>query len=333
MKRTFIVVMMVLLAAMVFVSCDNRTKGPALHKVTFNADNGSDSEVKEVKDGEKVAKPEDPVRKGYTFQGWYDGEEVFDFETAVKKDYTLTARWNQLPTHMVTFVTTGGTGGPEALEVVDGEKAEKPETVPTHDYPEYYVFDCWTKEDETVFDFDNEVITDDITLYAKWKNRYAVGDKGPAGGTIIYVNANDSQSWKYIELAPESAGKADFGDIGIGQGHYTYTGVDMEADNIELLKQWVPSSDIWAMVKNYSTTVDGKEYTDWTLPTKDQLSQAVDFLNNNLADSFWTSSTFTPYGSTSATLDGFFWVFDKAEKMLYRSTSGIFYDVYCTRRF
>ena len=330
MKRTFIVVMMVLLAAMVFVSCDNRTKGPALHKVTFNADNGSDAEVKEVKDGEKVAKPEDPVRKGYTFQGWYDGEEVFDFETAVKKDYTLTAKWNKLPTSMVTFVTTGGTGGPEALEVVDGEKAEKPETVPTHDYPEYYVFDCWMKDEDTAFDFDNEVITDDITLYAKWKNRYAVGDKGPAGGTIIYVNSNDSQTWKYVELSPTKVGDDYYGNI--GTSHYTYTAVDMEAENIELLKSWVPNSTIWALVENYSTTVNGVKYTDWTLPTKDQLSQAEDYLKDNLGVAFRTSSTLKAPGSTSDNYDGRFWIFN-GFSLDRDSAGGGNMAVYCTRRF
>ncbi len=48
--------------------------------------------------GSKVAKPEDPVRDGYTFAGWYADEalsEAYDFGSPVNKDTVLYAKWTE----------------------------------------------------------------------------------------------------------------------------------------------------------------------------------------------------------------------------------------------
>ena len=44
--------------------------------------------------GETVMKPKDPVRSGYTFVGWYLGENVYNFDAPVTKDLTVKARWS-----------------------------------------------------------------------------------------------------------------------------------------------------------------------------------------------------------------------------------------------
>lgn len=48
----------------------------------------------EVKDGAKVAKPTDPVRDGYVFDGWMLDGKAYDFDAAVTGDMTLTAKWS-----------------------------------------------------------------------------------------------------------------------------------------------------------------------------------------------------------------------------------------------
>ena len=48
----------------------------------------------EVKEGAKVAKPVDPEREGYVFDGWMLGGEAYDFDAAVTSDMTLTAKWS-----------------------------------------------------------------------------------------------------------------------------------------------------------------------------------------------------------------------------------------------
>ena len=72
---------------------------PTYVTVTFDdmVDGTANKEVKVLK-GSKVAKPEDPVREGYTFAGWYADEaltEAYDFGSPVNEDTTLYAKWTE----------------------------------------------------------------------------------------------------------------------------------------------------------------------------------------------------------------------------------------------
>ncbi len=76
-------------------------KQEVYYTVTFD-DGTSKTEVK-VKAGEKVSRPADPTRDGYTFKGWYTkgttttsstaSATAFNFDTAITKDITLVAGW------------------------------------------------------------------------------------------------------------------------------------------------------------------------------------------------------------------------------------------------
>ncbi len=65
------------------------------YKVTFNQNNGQDSIIVNVKEGETVERPKDPVREGYTFLGWYLNNQKFDFSTKITEDLTLEAKYEQ----------------------------------------------------------------------------------------------------------------------------------------------------------------------------------------------------------------------------------------------
>jgi|GEM_PF-1149734 len=83
--------------------------------VTFDSMGGSDVAEDYPKWGGIVAEPEVPVREGYNFLGWYTDSECttkYNFNTPVKKDITLYAKWEKGPeeeTYDVTFDTSGGT--------------------------------------------------------------------------------------------------------------------------------------------------------------------------------------------------------------------------------
>jgi uncharacterized repeat protein (TIGR02543 family) len=68
-------------------------------RVTFNSLDGSAATLAEVTHGNKLKKPADPVRAGYTFGGWYKEESCitpWDFGTdIVTEDTTLYARWTK----------------------------------------------------------------------------------------------------------------------------------------------------------------------------------------------------------------------------------------------
>ena len=57
-----------------------------------------DGKEQTVKEGEKAAKPADPEKEGYKFLGWYEegSDTAFDFDTAITKNITLTARFEKI---------------------------------------------------------------------------------------------------------------------------------------------------------------------------------------------------------------------------------------------
>ena len=89
------------------------------YTVTFDTDEGSAIDPVNVYEGETVAKPNDPVKEGFEFAGWYkDSEhtEEFDFDTPITGNITLYAKWD--PLIKVTFVANGdGFLGDEKLTI------------------------------------------------------------------------------------------------------------------------------------------------------------------------------------------------------------------------
>ena len=63
-----------------------------VYSVYFDSNGGSKVASGTVKGG-KVAKPEDPTRKGYKFLGWYLEDKAYDFSSEVKDNMTLKAKW------------------------------------------------------------------------------------------------------------------------------------------------------------------------------------------------------------------------------------------------
>ena len=54
-------------------------------------------EIQEVKKGDLLVKPNDPKKEGYNFLGWYNEEELWDFEKdIVNESFTLTAKWEKV---------------------------------------------------------------------------------------------------------------------------------------------------------------------------------------------------------------------------------------------
>lgn len=66
------------------------------YTVTFDSKGGSAVEQQQVQIGNKATEPPAPVRDGYHFNGWFLGEERYDFREAVHKDIILTARWSEV---------------------------------------------------------------------------------------------------------------------------------------------------------------------------------------------------------------------------------------------
>ena len=141
---------------------DNK-QNEAIHEyiVTFVVD-GKKTEVK-VKDGEKVSKPSDPVKEGYTFVGWFVADKEYDFG-AVKADLEVTAKFKEakpeVKEYTVKFVVNGDE---ETVVVEEGEKVAKPQD-PVKDG---YNFLGWYVNEE-VYDFES-IVNSNLIIEAKFE--------------------------------------------------------------------------------------------------------------------------------------------------------------------
>ena len=161
------------------------------HRVSFDSTGGSEVMSQAVEDGKTAVKPEDPVRSGYVFGGWYADAELtvpYDFASAVTSDITLFAFWseeaqqtpeeNKEPENGTSpegqgeektsfTVTFNSMDGPE----IPPQNVEAGGTVGMPEAPsrEGFTFGGWYSDEAltTQYAFDTPV-TADITLYAKW---------------------------------------------------------------------------------------------------------------------------------------------------------------------
>ena len=76
--------------------------------VTFNPDNGGDTFTQDVEYEGKATEPAAPEKTGYTFDGWYLGDEKYDFSAAVEQNITLTAKWEKKTYKVVAKLYVNG---------------------------------------------------------------------------------------------------------------------------------------------------------------------------------------------------------------------------------
>lgn len=137
--------------------------------VTFMKDVETLFDTSVVKKGNTVGVPAEPTNDGYSFAGWYTDVKcttAYDFNLPVNTDITLYAKW--LAKYTVSFDTDGGSTV-ESQTVVTGNKATKPAVNPTkkgYNFVGWYTDNTYTTE----FDFENTIITDNTTIYAKFED-------------------------------------------------------------------------------------------------------------------------------------------------------------------
>ena len=133
------------------------------YTITFNSNGGSSVNSQTVTEGGKASKPSNPTRNGYTFGGWTLNGSIYDFNSAVNKNITLVAKWNEnaKEKYTVTFNSDGGTTV-SSQTVTEGGKVSRPAD-PTKSG---YNFGGWTLNGVS-YDF-NSIVSGNITLTAKW---------------------------------------------------------------------------------------------------------------------------------------------------------------------
>ena len=80
--------------------------GKVTYVVNFNTDGGNSVSNQIINKDGTITKPQDPVRDGYKFLGWYSNNVLFDFNTPITKNLELVAKWEKDKDNSTTGTTT-----------------------------------------------------------------------------------------------------------------------------------------------------------------------------------------------------------------------------------
>ncbi|MCQ2592030.1 MAG: SUMF1/EgtB/PvdO family nonheme iron enzyme [Treponema sp.] len=152
----------------------------------------------------------EPIKEGYYFDGWYvtedfSGDEIEKIESGSYGNITLYAKW--LKECTVTYVSDYGTV-PQSIKVGEGNKITIDQLPVLETEGKYFA--GWYAG-ETIIEDGKYTVTDDVTLTARWINKYQVSyvsDYGTvpqlievAEGSLLDTQALPQlaeKGWKFI---------------------------------------------------------------------------------------------------------------------------------------
>jgi uncharacterized repeat protein (TIGR02543 family) len=285
------------------------------YTVNFDTDEGSAvDDITGVAHGTTIDEPVDPTKDGHTFDAWYKEDTLttlWDFAVdTVVENLTLYAKWAVATTYTVTFNCNGGS----AVDDITGVLLNATITEPDDPTWTYRLFWGWYTDPSLnswfEWDFADDVVTDNITLYANW----TFGGEGPGGGLVFYENANYAvDGWRYLEAAPASQEVsfirwAPIGSGGIvvgASGELIGTGQSNTTDIVTTL-----GAGIYAA--QYCADLVFGTKSDWFLPSikeakamRDNLY--CDYVGGFTNDWYWSSTEWPDYDALSLEFDAGTW--------------------------
>ena len=231
--------------------------------VTF--DNEGTRTTAIIDDGGKLTAPAAPTRKGYRFGGWYydnsGSEAKWNFGTdTVTRAMTLTAQWVQ--TYTVAFDTNGGS----AVDPVTVD-AGSTVTKPADPMKSGHNFGGWYKDStlQTPWNFANDTVTADTTLYAKWtanppapsyddpdptyavsapaaeNGKIAVSPKNASAGSTVTITVKPDSGYVLETISVTDKNGNDLKLTDKGNGKYTFT---MPASKVEIKATFMEDNSV-----------------------------------------------------------------------------------------
>lgn len=247
--------------------------------VIFDTQGGTTITPLQVTTSTKILQPNNPVKTGYTFRGWYKEAtctDLWDFSTdEISNSTTLYAKFT-INSYSVTFDSQGG----NSIGSVNVQYNTLI-TDPTACTKEGYTFGGWYKDLNCTlpWTFETSQVKYDTTLYAKWTINYYTATFNSQGGSTVINESADYNNPIIFPLSPTKTG-------------YTFGGWYKEAGCINA---WNFTTD--------KVTTDTTIYAKWTVvvPGIPTSIKAVSSAYNSINVSWNTTSGANGYEVYRAT--------------------------------
>ena len=134
-------------------------------------------------EGETITIPDDPLKDGYTFGGWYldkSFEEEFNLTEFPSEKLTVYPKWNAIE-YTITFNSNGGSSVSDLVALYDTEITE-----PANPLKAGYKFGGWYADDTLLRPFEfGKMPLGGAELYAKWvENEYTITFNSNGGSNV-----------------------------------------------------------------------------------------------------------------------------------------------------
>lgn len=167
MKRS--IVFISLLLVILLTGCNSNVN----YSISFNSNGGTEVLSIQTKGGSIKTMPDDTIKDGYVFDGWYWDNNTFEnpftadslLDRRLSSNITVYAKWNEaIVEHTISFETNNGSNV-DAITAAVGTSI----TAPNKPTKTGYIFEGWYSDLEltNAYIFTTMPSTD-ITLYAKW---------------------------------------------------------------------------------------------------------------------------------------------------------------------
>ncbi|WP_022760613.1 InlB B-repeat-containing protein [Butyrivibrio sp. AD3002] len=277
------------------------------YTITYNSNGGSEVAAQSYQCGMDIDEPEDPIKEGCIFTGWYLDEgwtTLFDFGEMPQHDITLYAGWHQITanksSYVLYFVSNGGTTIPTII-------TENPSEIDISMIPERegYSFGGWYSDKN----FENEFVPDSLneglnTVYANWIPENHTISFDSCGGSVI----DDSITGVYgseihAPAIPQRDGYWFVGWYKESSYENIFLFGKMPAEDITLYAKWTPRQYMLRYVTNggslipYSMENYDAEISAPAEPTRLGYTFAGWYIDRALTQEF--SFDRMPYGNTT----------------------------------
>ena len=221
----------ILFLSLTLFSCKNEEIN-----ISFDTNGGTYVNSITYKSGGNLRLPENPVKEGYSFDGWYldnDHNHIFEDSLLLEKDVILYARW-KINKYTIEYNSMGGSAVNPLTQDYNTVVV-----APSNPTREGYTFGGWYIDEELTSAFSFSIMpAENIELFAKWIiNAYSVSFNSN-GGTPISTKTFLYDSELDNLPIPSKLGYVFSNWFLDDEFEQSTNGNNMPAKNIEIYAKW-----------------------------------------------------------------------------------------------
>lgn len=253
------------------------------HTIT-KYDGTSEIGTETVKEGDKLAEPDDPTKTDYRFVGWYSDSALttaVTFPLDVTADTSIYAKFDQIVYVTVTFNAGDGKFKDNTSTTTLKVEENIPFSVPEEPTLASHSFVGWYTTDDVKWDFTTDSTATDLTLYASWSEEFTYkvdfDNNGRAFIEDIAARIYTEESTSFYIEEPDTPTTANYALFlywttdAAGENKWNFA-TDIVTGSMTLYAQWEPIYKVTFIPNGGTMEEYFAYYTEGSLVTEPEIT-------------------------------------------------------------